>query len=128
MKKTKREYFKEILAIEGISDEIKTFVNAEIDLLYKKNSYRKPSKEQEANVAYKAQIVEILANAGTPLTASEIHKSMSYAGDNQVQKTSALLAQLVNRGEVVKDTDKRKSVFSLAEVESDEDSTEVSAE
>lgn len=135
MKKTKRDYFKEILAIEGISDEIKTFVNAELALLDKKNSNRKPTKEQKANEGYKAQILEVLANSATPLTASEVHKAVKYDEDVQVQKTSALLSQLAKSGEVVKTTDKKKSVFSIPvvpteddEVTSDEDVTEVSAQ
>jgi len=135
MKKTKREYYNEILAIEGLSDDLKKFVNAEIALLDKKNSNRKPTKAQEANEGYKAQILAILANAENPLTASEIHKLVKYDEDVQVQKTSALLAQLAKNGEVVKTTDKKKSVFSLPvvepdedEVESDEDTTEVAAD
>jgi len=125
MKKTKREYYNEILAIEGISEDIKKFVNAELALLDKKNSNRKPTKEQKANEDYKAQIIAILANAENPLTASEIHKTVKYDGEYQVQKTSALLAQLVKTNEVAKGTDGKKTVFSLSDDPAEDTEDEV---
>lgn len=125
MKKTKRDYFNEILKIEGISDEIKTFVNAELALLDKKNSNRKPTKEQKANENYKEQIMSILSvGAENGITASEVHKAMNYDGDYQVQKTSALLAQLYKAEEIVKGTDGKKTVFYLEAPASDEDAEE----
>jgi len=118
MKKTKREFYNEIMAVEGISEEIVDFCKAEIALLDKKNANRKPSKEQQANEVFKAEIIEVLKASDSALTASEIRKSsvmLTEAGE--VQKVSALLKQLVDNGEVVKTSDGKKSVFSTPVVE-----------
>jgi SpoU rRNA methylase family enzyme len=114
MKKTKREFYNEIMTVEGISEEIKDFCKAEIALLDKKNANRKPSKEQQANEGYKAEILEVLKASGSALTASEIRKASDMLTDaGEVQKVSALLKQLVDSGEVVKTTEGKKSVFSI---------------
>lgn len=118
MKKTKRDYYNEILAIEGLSDELKTFVKGEVALLDKKNTNRKPTKVQTENEKYKAEILSVLHNSDSALTASEIRKSseiLTSAGE--VQKVSALLVQLVKTGEVVKTVDGRKSTFTIPAVE-----------
>jgi len=118
MKKTKRDYYNEILAIEGLSDELKTFVKGEVALLDKKNTNRKPTKAQTENEKYKTEILSVLRDAESALTASEIRKSsevLTSAGE--VQKVSALLVQLVKTGEVVKNVDGRKSTFTLPTVE-----------
>jgi len=114
MKKTKREYYNDILAIEGISEDIKAFVKGEIALLDKKNTNRKPTKAQTENEKFKAEILSILADtsAETAMTASEIRKASTVLTEaGEVQKTSALLAQLVKAGEIHKDTNGKKTVF-----------------
>lgn len=117
-KKTKRMFYNEIMAVEGISEEIKDFCKAEIALLDKKNANRKPTKVQEQNEVYKAEILEVLKASGSALTASEIRKASTMLTDaGEVQKISALVKQLIDSGEVVKTTDGKKSVFSLPVVE-----------
>ena len=121
MKKTKRDFYNEIMAVEGISEEIKDFCKAEIALLDKKNANRKPSKEQQANEGYKTEIIRVLKANGSALTASEIRKASDMLTDaGEVQKVSALLKQLVDSGEVIKTPDGKKSVFSIPVIE-DED-------
>jgi len=126
MKKTKREFYNEIMAIEGVSTEIVDFCKAEIALLDKKNSNRKPTKVQEANEAFKTTILEVLAGttAETAMTASEIRKAdTTLVEAGEVQKISALLKQLVDVGLVVKAVDGKKSVFYLpsTDVEDEEE-------
>ena len=124
MKKTKREFYNEIMAIEGVSDEIKDFCKAEIALLDKKNANRKPTKAQEQNEVYKAEIIEVLKASGSALTASEIRKAsdmLTNAGE--VQKISALVKQLVDAEVVVKTVDGKKSVFSLPVEEAEDAET-----
>ena len=116
MKKTKREFYNEIMAIEGISTEIVDFCKAEIALLDKKNANRKPTKAQEANEAFKTTILEVLAGttAETAMTASEIRKAdTTLVEAGEVQKISALLKQLVDAGLVVKAVNGKKSAFYL---------------
>ena len=118
MKKTKREFYNEIMAVEGISDEIKDFCKAEIALLDKKNANRKPTKAQEQNEVYKAEILEVLKATDSALTVSEIRKAsdmLTNAGE--VQKISALVKQLVDSGVVVKQVEGKKSVFSIPVIE-----------
>lgn len=116
MKKTKREFYNEIMAIEGVSTEIVDFCKAEIALLDKKNANRKPTKAQEANEVFKATILEVLAGttAETAMTASEVRKANATLVEaGEVQKISALLKQLVDAELVVKAVDGKKSVFYL---------------
>ena len=124
MKKTKREFYNEIMAIEGASEEIKDFCKAEIALLDKKNANRKPSKVQEANEGYKTTILEVLkgTNAETAMTVSEIRKAneeLTAAGE--VQKISALVKQLVDAGLVIKAPNGKKSTFYIAPTEEDDE-------
>lgn len=120
MKKTKREFYNEIMAIEGVSDEIKDFCKAEIALLDKKNTNRKPTKVQEANEVLKTVILEVLADTteDTAMSASEIRKANTALADaGEVQKISALLKQLVDSGAVKKTANGKKSAFYLADTE-----------
>ena len=129
MKKTKREFYNEIMAIEGVSTEIVDFCKAEIALLDKKNANRKPTKAQEANEQYKATILAVLAGTteDSAMTVSEIRKAdTTLVEAGEVQKISALVKQLVDSGAVVKNTNGKKSVFYLAssEVEDEDDAVQ----
>jgi len=89
----------------------KTFLEHEIELLDKKAASKKPTKAQVANEGVKARILEVLTDEGQTVT-----DILTAIGDSSLtnQKVSALLRQMVADGKVVKGTDKRKSVFSLA--------------
>lgn len=113
---TKRETINAMLAEEVIaSNEVYVnFLNHELELLDKKSANRKPTKNQEANVALKADIKAVLDGVEGGMVATDIVKALD--ADVTVQKISALLSQMVKAGEVVKTIDKRKSVFSLPSV------------
>lgn len=110
-KMTKRDYFNRLLTIVAGDVELEQFITHEIELLDKKSG-RKATKNQEQNVEVKNEILSVLTNKG--MTVTEIQKESEILGELSNQKVSALLRQLVETGEVVKEIDKKKSYFSLA--------------
>ena len=79
----------------------------------KKAASKKPTKTQTENEAVKAEIIAVLTNAD-PMTVTDMMKQNKVLGELSNQKISALLRQMVEANVVVKATDKKKSVFSLA--------------
>jgi ABC-type nitrate/sulfonate/bicarbonate transport system substrate-binding protein len=112
---TKREMFEAIKAVEAVANDeaMVAFIDHEIELLDKKSANKKPSKTQEANEAIKAVVLDTLGTE--PITVSELLKANEAFADMSNQKMSALLRQLVEAGKVVKSTDKKKSLFAIAE-------------
>lgn len=112
-KMTKKDYFNRLLTIVAGDVELEQFIAHEIELLDKKSSGKKPTKNQEENVEIKKEILSVLSDNDS-MTVTEIQKGSEKLGELSNQKVSALLRQLVETGEVVKETDKKKSYFSLA--------------
>ena len=92
------------------------YLENELALLDKKAQNKKATKTQEQNVGIKATILEVLATIGSG-TVTDIQNGSEELSALSNQKVSALVRQLVESGEVVKTTDKKKSIFSLAESE-----------
>ena len=92
------------------------YLKNELALLDKKAQNKKATKTQEQNVGIKATILEVLATIGRG-TVTDIQNGNEELSTLSNQKVSALVRQLVESGEVVKTTDKKKSIFSLAESE-----------
>ena len=92
------------------------YLENELALLDKKAQNKKATKTQEQNVGIKATILEVLAIIGKG-TVTDIQNGNEELSALSNQKVSALVRQLVESGEVVKTTDKKKSIFSLAENE-----------
>ena len=92
------------------------YLENELALLNKKAQNKKATKTQEQNVGIKATILEVLATIGSG-TVTDIQNGNEELSALSNQKVSALVRQLVESGEVVKTTDKKKSIFSLAENE-----------
>ena len=90
------------------------YLENELALLNKKAQNKKATKTQEQNVSIKATILEVLAIIGSG-TVTDIQNGNEELSALSNQKVSALVRQLVESGEVVKTTDKKKSIFSLAE-------------
>lgn len=112
---TKREMFEQIKAHLTNEAEI-AFINHELELLAKKNSYKstKPTKTQIANEGLKAEIVEILtAEPNRLFTASEVLKALDNA-ELSGSKVTSMLTQLKNDGVIVRTEDKRKAYFQIA--------------
>jgi predicted transcriptional regulator len=113
-KMTQRDYFNEIIKVAKNAgrDDLVEFAQGRIEALDKKTASRKPSKTQEENVVLKNEILAVL-DKETGVTVTEILTALNKDGLSN-QKVSALLRQMVADGVVVKSTDKRKSVFTLA--------------
>ena len=92
------------------------YLENELALLDKKAQNKEATKTQEQNVGIKATILEVLAIIGSG-TVTDIQNGNEELSALSNQKVSALVRQLVESGEVVKTTDKKKSIFSLAENE-----------
>ena len=92
------------------------YLENELVLLDKKAQNKKATKTQEQNVGIKATILKVLATIGSG-TVTDIQNGNEELSALSNQKVSALVRQLVESGEVVKTTDKKKSIFSLAESE-----------
>ena len=97
---TKREFLNAIVA-GNVTDEIKAFAEKEIASLDARNAKRAstPSKNQQANVAIKKELVEKRASSDDYRTAGEIASLFGLDEEGKavisVQKASALLRQLV---------------------------------
>ena len=92
------------------------YLENELALLNKKAQNKKATKTQEQNVGIKATILKVLATIGSG-TVTDIQNGNEELSTLSNQKVSALVRQLVESGDVVKTTDKKKSIFSLAESE-----------
>ena len=92
------------------------YLENELALLDKKAQNKKATKTQEQNVGIKTTILEVLATIGSG-TVTDIQNGNKELSALSNQKISALVRQLVESGEVVKTTDKKKSIFSLAKSE-----------
>lgn len=90
------------------------FLTHELELLAKKSASKKPSKKNEENEVLKDKIVEVLGTFENGATVSEILATGGDFTGMSNQKISALVRQLVLDGTVIKTTDKKKSIFSVA--------------
>ena len=92
------------------------YLENELALLDKKAQNKKATKTQEQNKGINATILKVLATIGSG-TVTDIQNGNEELSTLSNQKVSALVRQLVESGEVVRTTDKKKSIFSLAESE-----------
>ena len=122
-KVTKREYFEMIKGICGDNQDIINFCNHEIELLERKSSKGGATKTQTENVKVAEMLIAELIKIAKPVTitdlmnTSDIVKEYKLENGNSLsnQKISAILKQQVDAGKVVKVTDKKKSLFSVAD-------------
>ena len=114
---TKRENFAELrkLAVASKNEELVAFIDHEVELLNKKNSYKstKPTKTQRENEDLKVVLLGVMS--AEPKTISDIQDGDATLGALSNQKISALLTQLIEDGKVVKSVVKRKAYFALAQ-------------
>ena len=118
---TKKMVVEMMLADEKIvaNEVYVAYLKNELELLKKKSENKKATKNQEANVAIKADILEVMANM-TPSTATEIMNAVKSIDTEKYatltnQRVSALLRQLIEDNKVVKSVDKKVSKFALAD-------------
>lgn len=121
-KMTKKDWFETIRAFLEESDfepkeEVLNFLSHEIELLNKKSSSGKKTKNQKENEEIKKLILVALELFGKPVTVTTMIKENSEMNKLSPQKLSALLKQLVESEEVVRTVEKRVPYFSLAKEE-----------
>lgn len=121
-KMTKKDWFETIKAFLEESDfelkeEALNFLSHEIELLNKKSSSGKKTKNQKENEEIKKLILVALKLFGKPVTVTTMIKENSEMNKLSPQKLSALLKQLVESEEVVRTVEKRVPYFSLAKEE-----------
>lgn len=112
-KKTIVEMYAEVKAFleeNGATDEMVQFISDRSDMHAKKNSSRKPTKEQEANAELKAKIIEAMED-NKFYTVTQIQK---LVGADSFNKINALVKQLLVAELVVRTEEKGRAYFSKA--------------
>ena len=128
---TQREFYAQVIAIEGISEELKTYAEGRIEALDKANANRssKPTKKQTENEPIKEKIVAYLGEH--PKT---IGLDLAEAIGENKSTVISLCTVLVKDGKLTKEEVKipkvgKRMAYSLAEVEDTEvEETEVETE
>ena len=113
---TKREVINKMLADENIkaNPEFVAFLEHELELLVKKTEKRNKSDEELAEIA-KLQTLVINGLASIEKgTVTEIQKTNSELAVLSNQKVTSILKALKEEGKVIRATEGRKTVFSLA--------------
>lgn len=117
-KMTKKEWFAVLTeVVEQSNMENKTealaFISHEVELLEKKSAKSGQTKTQKENAEILVKIKEELAKVGKAVTITELQAASAEMAQYSNQKLSALLKKLVESGEVVKTTEKKKSYFAV---------------
>lgn len=113
---TKREIVTMMLADECVkaNEMYVSYLTHELELLDKKAQKKGKSDEELAEVArLKGLVIGSLEKVGKG-TVTEIQKADEELSELSNQKVTSLLKALIEDGSVVKATEGRKSVFSLA--------------
>ena len=119
---TKREKYEMLLGMVEGNDMLTEFINHEIELLSKKSSGGSAKKDEEQEAFFEV-IRDILAECGDVkgMQCGAIAKDSRTATfewkdgkETSSQRVSAMLKKLVDRGDVVKVTDKKVTYFRLA--------------
>lgn len=118
-KLTKRDYFNQLKAVEGVkaNPELVKFIDHELELLAKKNASGegKMTAAQLANEGIKAEILECMEKEPNRMfTVSEMQKEFPCCAELSNQRISALIRQLKEDGKVERIEDKRKAFFRIA--------------
>lgn len=121
-KMTKKEYFAVLAEVVANSDmENKegalAFIAHEVELLEKKSAKSGQTKTQKENAEILVKIKAELAEVGKAVTITELQAASAEMAQYSNQKLSALLKKLVESGEVVKTTEKKKSYFAVVGTE-----------
>lgn len=113
VRKTQRDLFLEVLALDDVqaNEELSAFIQSRIDQLDKKSQSKGMTPAQEENMRLKAEIFESM-EPGMMYSVADIMKAFPAITSNQ--KGAALLNQMVDAGQLIKEKDKRKTYFMLA--------------
>lgn len=117
---TKREVITSMLQNEVVKANLTwvDYLTHEIELMDNKKANKKATPTQVENEGIKDRILEALGQVGKPVTISELQTADASLAQYSTSKLSALMRQLVvDEGRVAKTIDKKRSLFSLVEVE-----------
>ena len=119
---TKRDNFISIIEVLKGAErtDLVEVMEHEIELLDKKKASGKMTKTQVANEDIKALIIEELTRLAKPVSITELISESAEIAEkcgNSNQKVSALMTQLKNAGAVVRTTEGKKALFSVADNE-----------
>jgi hypothetical protein len=97
------------------AEQMAEFATRRLELLEKKNSSdKKPTAQQEANAVIKTAILEVMAD-GKKRTITDLLKDVPNLPDGMTnQRMSALVRQMVESGQVMREEIKRKAYFFIA--------------
>lgn len=115
-KLTQKELFTQAIEVATNANrpDLVKFFEERIAVLDKKTANRKPTKAQEATVAFREAIVEALTAAGKGVTIAELKAMVEGLEDATPQKMTGLLNPLVKDGTVTKTIDKKVAFFAIA--------------
>lgn len=113
---TKKEMFTTAIALAEAAEnnELVEMLSAELEkvTVSELRKAEEKAKKAEENAEVSQVILDILADADKPLSATDIKDELDNG--SSVQKVSYLLTQLRKEGKVVQTYDKRKSFYVLA--------------
>ena len=97
------------------AEQMVEFATRRLELLEKKNSSdKKPTAQQEANAVIKTAILQVMED-GKKRTITDLLKDVSDLPEGMTnQRMSALVRQMVEAKQVVREEIKRKAYFSIA--------------
>ena len=97
------------------AEQMAEFATRRLELLEKKNaSDKKPTAQQEANAVIKTAILQVMED-GKKRTITDLLKDVSDLPEGMTnQRMSALVRQMVEAKQVVREEIKRKAYFSIA--------------
>ena len=111
---TKKEMFAEIRACVADNAEMVAFIDHEIELLNRKsNSPKKPTKTQVENEGFKDDILEALAEAGEPVSISQLIAYCESINGLSNQRITHLLTALRKENKVARTYVKKVAYFSI---------------
>ena len=119
-KKTVVQMYEELLAIAGLTDEQKAFLEKRIEITKKKNASGKTGeltpKQREKLAEIKALQDKVVAvmTADIKYTPTDLVKLVDDPAIPNTQKLTPMLTALVTDGVLVKDSEKGRSVYSLS--------------
>lgn len=115
MRKTRKEMFMEILALDAVqkNKDFVNFLEKEIAKCNKKSGAKKPTPTQVENEELKNAILEFLSGEGeNRFTVTELTQQVDALKGRTTQKVSALIRQLLLEGLVERTTNKNRTYFS----------------
>lgn len=124
MKKTKKEFYNELLEIEAVKENeaMTAFIKNEIELLNKKASRKSNSKtktQKENEEVLQPAVIRVLEGATEGMTATEIGQAVAEEGEiaPSVPRVSAMLKKLVEGGIATREVVKGKPYFAIPQGE-----------